>query len=342
METKKANTEAVAPTEVIAYKGFDKNLKCRDYQYEVGKSYEQTGRIKACLNGFHACENPLDVLDYYPLELDTRFAIVKASGKISKDGNKLASAKISIEAELKFPEFVAKAIDYVKQICNQEKAPAASGYSSQLAASGYYSKLAASGDSSQLAASGDYSKLAASGYYSKLAASGDSSQLAASGDYSKLATSGYYSKLAASGDYSKLAASGYYSKLAASGYSSQLAASGDYSKLATSGYYSKLAASGDSSQLAASGDYSKLAASGYSSQLAASGYSSQLAASGKNSIAIAASENCTAKAGVGGCIALRWTKDEKPRLSVAYIGENGIKPDVYYKLDDAGEFVEVE
>ena len=192
---------------ITAFKGLDKNFQCRGFQYAVGETYTHKGEVVACNSGFHACENPLDVLDYYPLDCDTRFAIVKASGSISRDGNKLASASIAIEAELKLPEFIAQAINYVKAVCNQDKAPDASGY---------------------------------------------------------------------------------YSKLAASGYSSQLAASGDYS------------------------------------------------------IAVGIADNCIAKAGEGGCIALSWTKDKRPRLSVAYVGENGIKADTYYKLDEAGEFVEVE
>jgi hypothetical protein len=246
---------------ITAFKGMDKNFQCRGFQYAVGETYTHEGKVVACNSGFHACENPLDVLDYYPLDCDTRFAIVKASGSISRDGNKLASASMAIEAELRLPEFIAHAINYVKAVCNQDKAPDTSGNNSKLAASGNYSKLAASGDNSQLAASGDYSKLAASGDNSQLAASGNNSQLAASGDNSKLAASGYNSKLAASGE---------------------------------------------------------------------------------NSIAAGVADNCMAKAGEGGCIALRWTKDKKPRLSVAYVGENGIKADTYYKLDSAGEFVEVE
>ena len=237
---------------ITAFKGMDKNFQCLGFQYAVGETYTHEGKVVACNSGFHACENPLDVLDYYPLDCDTRFAIVKASGSISRDGNKLASASMAIEAELRLPEFIAHAINYVKAVCNQDKAPDTSGYNSQLAASGDNSQLAASGDNSQLAASG------------------------------------------------------YNSQLAASGYNSQLAASGNYSKLAASGNYS------------------------------------QLAASGENSIAAGVADNCMAKAGEGGCIALRWTKDKKPRLSVAYVGENGIKADTYYKLDSAGEFVEVE
>ena len=316
---------------IKAFKGFDKNMQCRGYQFEIGKTYTHDGEVKACSSGFHSCENPLDVLSYYPLIGDdgsmNRFSSVSASGAISRhdSDSKVASASIKIEAELKLPEIVRAAVKWVAAACT----------SKETAASGNSSKLAASGNSSKLAASGNSSQLAASGYSSQLAASGDYSKLAASGNSSRLAASGYYSQLAASGDYSKLAASGYSSQLAASGY---------YSQLAASGYYSQLAASGNSSQLAASGDYSKLAASGNSSQLAASGDSSKLAASGASSIACASAPNCSGVIGGKGCLVLtRWVEDEKRyRASVAYEGENGIKSGVWYTLDDAGEFVEVE
>ena len=205
---------------------------------------------------------------------------------------------------------------------------------SQLASSGNSSQLAASGESSQLAASGDYSQLASSGYYSQLAASGNSSQLA---------SSGYSSQLASSGEYAKLAASGEYAKLAASGNSSQLSSSGDYSQLASSGYYSQLAASGNSSQLASSGYYSQLASSGDYSKLASSGDYSQLAASGYYSIVISAGLNGIASAGENGCIALTWWDDTKKsyRIEVGYIGENGIKPNTPYRLNDEHKFEEV-
>ena len=176
--------------QITAYKGLDKNFQCRGYQYAVGQTYTHTGKVVACSSGFHACENPLDVLDYYPLDTDTRFAIVKAGGSISRNGNKIASATISFEAELKFSEFVVAAVKWVHAACNFESKPAHTD-------AGDSSKLAASGDSSKLAASGDSSKLAASGYYSQLAASGDFSKLAASGDFSKLAASGKNSIAAA-------------------------------------------------------------------------------------------------------------------------------------------------
>ena len=322
---------------VVAYKAFNKDLTCRDFQFEIGKTYEHDGKVVACESGFHACENPMDTWGYYDLT-QSRFCTVELSGELCRHGedSKVAAGRITLKAEIGLPQIITEAVKWMLAfVKDMPAAETASGDYSNLAASGDYSNLAASGDYSNLAASGNSSKLAASGDYSKLAASGYSSKLAASGNSSKLAASGYSSKLAASGDYSNLAASGN---------SSKLAASGDYSNLAASGDSSNLAASGDYSNLAASGDYSNLAASGNSSKLAASGNSSKLAASGKKSIAVASGLNCKASAGEDGCIALAWWDDDAKRfrLEVAYIGENGIEPNVTYELDEDHKFSKVE
>ena len=105
--------------EIIAYKGFDESLKCRGYQYEIGKTFEHDGAVKACESGFHACEYPLDVFSYYPPS-SSRFAIVKMYGETSKDGDdtKIASAKITIETEIKLPEMINRAVDWIKNKIN--------------------------------------------------------------------------------------------------------------------------------------------------------------------------------------------------------------------------------
>ena len=92
----------------------------------------------------------------------------------------------------------------------------------------------------------------------------------------------------------------------------------------------------------ASGDSSHLAASGNSSRLAASGDSSHLAASGKKSIAVCSGLNGKASAGEGGCIALAWWdyKNERYRLEVGYVGENGIEAGKFYQLNEDHKFIE--
>ena len=86
---------------IKSYKGFDKDLKCRDFQYEVGKDFEMDGDIEACKRGFHACEFPLDIFIYYA-PADSRYCEVEQSGKTDKlgDDSKVASSKIHISCEI--------------------------------------------------------------------------------------------------------------------------------------------------------------------------------------------------------------------------------------------------
>ena len=198
---------------IAAYKAFDKDWKCRDFQYEIGKTYEMEGPIVPCERGFHACTIPTDVWSYYDIT-ESKIARVTVVDPVAHEGDsKVASAKITIEAELSIPQWIGETVRAILALCDKDtKKTAASGNYSTLAASGNCSTLAASGNCSTLAASGNYSTLAASGNCSTLAASGNCSTLAASGDRSKLAASGDRSKLAASGDGSTLAASGYRSR----------------------------------------------------------------------------------------------------------------------------------
>ena len=107
---------------IIAYKGFDKKLKCRDFQYEVGKEYEMNGDIKCCERGFHACESPLEVFDHYDM-LNSRFAKVEQSGKIDKeeDTTKVCSSKIKIKAELNLADIVKLGVEWIKDVTSPSK-----------------------------------------------------------------------------------------------------------------------------------------------------------------------------------------------------------------------------
>ena len=105
---------------IKAYKTFDKDLSCRGFKYEVGKEYEETGYIKVCEKGFHACPYPLDVFGYYP-PAGARFCEVEQSGKIDdSESNKVCSSKIRIGAELDIRGLVKAAVSYVKERCTNE------------------------------------------------------------------------------------------------------------------------------------------------------------------------------------------------------------------------------
>ena len=105
---------------IKAYKAFDKDLSCRGFKYEVGKEYEETGDIKACKKGFHACPYPLDVFGYYA-PAGARFCEVEQSGKIDdSESDKVCSSKIRIGAELDIRGLVKAAVSYVKERCTNE------------------------------------------------------------------------------------------------------------------------------------------------------------------------------------------------------------------------------
>ena len=97
-----------------SYKGFDKDLKCRGFQYEIGEEYECEDAV-TCETGFHACERPLDVFSYYP-PASSRYCEVEQGGKTdaNSDDSKIASTKIKIGTEIGIPGLVKAQIEYVK------------------------------------------------------------------------------------------------------------------------------------------------------------------------------------------------------------------------------------
>ena len=104
-------------SEVIkSFKGFDKDLSCRGFKYELGKTYEEES-AKACNRGFHACTQPIDVFSYYAPGTQSRYCEVEQSGEIShgKDDSKVASSRIKIGAEIGIPGIVKAQIEYVKK-----------------------------------------------------------------------------------------------------------------------------------------------------------------------------------------------------------------------------------
>ena len=105
---------------IRSYKGFDKDLMCKGFQYEVGKEYEEK-KAEACKSGFHACERPLDVLSYYA-PATSRYCEVEQDGELSREGSdsKVASTKIKIGAEIGIPGLVKAQIEYVRSHCTNE------------------------------------------------------------------------------------------------------------------------------------------------------------------------------------------------------------------------------
>ena len=196
-------------TKIVAYKGFDAQLQCRNFEFELNKSYTHDGPVIACEQGFHACAYPLDIFGYYP-PATSRYGEVELSGDTNKQGSdtKIAAAEITIKCELKIPELVAAAVRYVidrtkrvdgNHATGERELIKAQGDRSVATVTGNWSAATVSGDQSAATALGDWSAATATGWRSAATASGNWSAATASGDRSAATATGISSAATATG-----------------------------------------------------------------------------------------------------------------------------------------------
>ena len=174
-----------------AYKAFNKDMTCRGFQFEEGKTYKEDV-AELCVSGFHACLNPLDCWNYYDLmnseihevELDD------VSDERNKEDTKICAKKVQIGARLSLFDIVKASITYIKESISNISI-------NDNNSSDHLAKLASSGYCAQLASSGYCAQLASSGYYAQLASSGDSTTITSTGNNSVIVCSGYNNKVRA-------------------------------------------------------------------------------------------------------------------------------------------------
>lgn len=151
--------------EIVTFKGFNKDLKCRDFQFEIGKTFHHDGKVEACGSGFHACECPFDVFSYYP-PAESRYAETISFGvtDLEEGGDtKIASASITIKAELTLPQFTQRGIDWIwSKIDKSLEQQIMSGYRSAATNTGDWSAAEVSGSQSVAASLGIEGKARAS------------------------------------------------------------------------------------------------------------------------------------------------------------------------------------
>jgi hypothetical protein len=307
---------------VTSIKGFNSDLTCRGFQFEVGKTYSVTGKIKACENGFHACpieHHPLSVLEHYS-PTGSRFFEVTQDGKRDAERNKLASALITVGVEISLGELAQRAVKWVFDRANWKDGPVCTGENEGCAASGDGGAATASGDSGAATASGTRGAATASGYGGAATASGDGGAATASGDGGAATASGYSGAATASGTRGAATASGTRGAATASGYGGAATASGDSSAATASGYGGAATASGTRGAATASG------------------YGGAATASGTRGAATASGHGGKAR-GSDGCALFLVHRDGNWKITKAWagiVGSDGIVADTWYSLDEAG------
>lgn len=299
-----------------AYKGFDKDLKCRDFQYEIGKEYEEE-EAKVCEKGFHACTNPLSVLRYYSPCYENRYCEVEQDGELSENSDdfKVASTKIKIGDEIGLIGLVQAAIENscksgVESINRGRYTVAMNIYHHSVASNGGYGSTAVNTGACSVASTKDSSSIAAN-----------------TGDYSVAWTQKNYSIAANTGNYSAVINKGYHSIAANTGERSITASNGVNSVAVNTGYQS--ATINNAAESVALN----------------TGACAEASVTQEGSIAIAVGAQSRAKATLGSAIVLvertTWNGHTYPlnNIKAAIVDGEKIKADTWYTLRN-GEFVE--
>ena len=201
---------------MIVYKGTDKDMKCRGFQFELGKEYEEA-EAKLCDKGFHGCEYPLDVFAHYA-PADSRFFVADLDGvtdEMESDDTKRVGTKIKLRAEIGIPGIVKAAVEYIK-----EKAESSDNQT---------------GDCSAATNTGDWSAATNTGYRSAATNTGNWSAATNTGNQSAATNTGYRSAATNTGDRSAATNTGNRSAATNTGYRSAATNTGDCSAATNTG-----------------------------------------------------------------------------------------------------------
>ena len=323
---------------IKSYKGFNKDMTCRGFQYEEGKEYEEE-TADSCHSGFHACEYPLDCLGYYSPN-ESVYHEVEQNGEFDRgeDDSKVASTKIKIGARLDISGLVKAAIDFTMSRVKKEAesdedygASSATGNCGASSATGNCGASSATGYKGASSATGGYGASSATGNCGASSATGNCGASSATGDYGASSATGNCGASSATGNCGASSATGYYGASSATGYKGASSATGDY---------------GASS------------ATGNCGASSATGYKGASSANDSESVAVAWGYKGKAMGVIGSHIVLAEWKyigskeddryDRAEQEAWEFVGAKmfrvdgeKVKPDTWYRLEN-GELVEVE
>ncbi|HAK8788669.1 TPA: hypothetical protein H2X56_002903 [Salmonella enterica] len=342
--------------EIVTFKGFNKDLKCRDFQFEIGKTFHHDGKVEACVSGFHACECPFDVFSYYS-PADSRFAETISFGITNReeDGDtKIASASITIKAELTLPQFIQRGIEWIwskidksleQQImCGNCSAATNTGNRSAATNTGDWSAATNTGNWSAATNTGNRSAATNTGNCSAATNTGNRSAATNTGDWSAATNTGNRSAATNTGNRSAATNTGNRSAATNTGYWSAATNTGYWSAATNTGYWSAATNTGNRSAATNTGNRSAATNTGDWSAATNTGNWSAAEVSGSQSVAAAFGIEGKARASEGGAIVLCYRDEDGELIHIraSKVGENGIMPNTWYQLNEDGEFVACE
>ncbi len=326
---------------ITSYKGFNKNLTCRGYQYEVGKTYTHIGQVKPCKSGFHACEYPLDVFGYYS-PANSRFAIVEQSGDIQLDTHdtKVASSILTVKREVGISEMITLAIDYIYGLYNPNTPDTSNCINTE-----YY-------DYKIVNNTIDYTVVISTGYHCIVSNTGSRGVSECLGSHGIANVVKEYSIAYNTGDFGIASCTGNFSAAKSTNLSSIATNTGEHGVsisngtrgLAVNTGLGGLAIHNGSKGMANNtGRLGSAVINGNQGIASSTGEHSTVSADGNSSVAVLANNYGKAKAAFG-CAIVLITYGIMGQIRHVRCGIAGrdIKPDTWYALDSNGAFVIVD
>lgn len=189
------------------YKAFNPDFTCNGKQYEENTIYEENGSEICKAGVMHYCENPFDVLNYYPLVNESgeisEFAEVEPLGKIFRKENESATNKLHIKAKLGLKGFIKDCIDFTLEKTIEENKNNAENdngnNSAQIGSNGKFVQIGSNGHFAQIGSSGSFARICSSGNFAQIGSRGDSARIGSSGNFAKITSEGYHSVVMAAG-----------------------------------------------------------------------------------------------------------------------------------------------
>lgn len=257
---------------IFAYKGFDKNFCCRDFQYKVGKQYHVTGDLKICKNGFHACEDLSDTFNYYRMG-NSRFAIVKLWGDVLYGNNKVCASNIEIVKELSLKDIVeryaASKIDYLDKTFDRH--------------------IVLNKDENELYINGGLNHVFSNYNNKKIITNGDENNIITTGVSNTIINFGYKSNINCYGTCSNLVSIGNDAKIILCenptavlyGNRNNIILSSDYGTVVSNGNYCLITIISNFAHCTTNGEYNKIIVTG-GSTIDSKGINDELVLNGDN------------------------------------------------------------
>lgn len=240
---------------IFAYKGFDKNFRCRNFQYEVGKEYHINGDVEMCENGFHACQDLMHTFSYYPMG-NSRFAIVKLWGDVLYRDDKMCASDIEIVEELSLKDIVkhyaASKVDFLEhknctrfELNKSENELCNKGYGNYIISTHNNKKIASKGLDNHIVITGISNTILSIGDTTNIDCIGLSTYLVSIGSSSNISL-GHNFTAVLYGNNNKITSLYNYGSIISNGNDCFITINSNYARCETNGENNKINVIGDS------------------------------------------------------------------------------------------------